>query len=531
MKKKMTWLTMLAFLLMCVSFCQMDSRYDLVVKNGKIIAGDGNPWYKADIGIKDEKIVFIGDIREPNAKEIINAEGLYVCPGFIDIHSHSDRNIKKIPTADNYLLQGVTTTVGGNCGAHRFPLSDQFKDLKKQGIAINFGSLIGHSTIREEIMGLKMADPTPHELDSMKILIHQEMKSGAIGLSTGLAYMPGRYSKTEELIELAGVVSEYGGLYASHIRNQGKEIIEAIEEAIRIGEENKLPVQISHIKLCIEPNWGKLEMIDGPIRQARARGVNVATDQYPYIATSSGFSSSFPDWSLEGGREQLIERLKDPINYKKVKDHIIKGRLTSEKGINKLQSITICNYKEGPEYEGKNLEEILKLQDKKATISNGADLIIDIEKSGGASCVFFQMIEDDIDDIMALEYNMIGSDGGIIEYEKGVPHCRGYGTFPRVIRKYVKEKNVLTLEEAIRKMTSLPAQALRLADRGLIKKHMFADLVIFDLNAINDTATFQKPHQYPEGIAYVIVNGSISAEKGKPTGLMPGRILYGSGKK
>lgn len=528
MKCKILFPIIILLILTLIS-CDNASKFDLVILNGKIIAGDGNPWYMADIGIKKEKITFIGDIKDSGAAKTIDAAGLYISPGFIDIHSHSDRNIVKIATADNYLLQGVTTTVGGNCGGHRYPIADQFDKIKKQGIAINYCSLLGHNTIRREVMGLKADDPTREELDQMKALIRQEMEAGAIGMSTGLGYMPGRYSKTDEIIELASVLTEFNGLYASHIRNQGTEFVEAIEEAIRIGEENDIPVQIAHIKLCIESNWGRLEMIDKPIREARARGVDVTTDQYPYIATSSGFSSSFPAWSLEGGREELKKRLEDQDNYRKIKAHIIAGRLTSEKGINKLQSIFICNCKENPDYQGKNLEEILIEKGKKPTVSNGADLIIEIETSGGASCVFFQMIEDDIDDIMNLDYNMIGSDGGIIEYGNGVPHCRSYGTFPRVIDKYVKEKKALSLEKAIRKMTSLPAQVLRLADRGLVKKDMFADLVIFDLNTIKDTATFQRPHQYPEGVEYVIVNGTVAAEKGKPTGALPGKPLYGNG--
>jgi len=504
--------------------------YDVAIKNGKIIAGDGNPWYRADLGIKGDRIAYIGKISESEADKIIDAEGLYVTPGFIDIHSHADRHIDDIPTADNYLLQGVTTLVGGNCGGHPYPLAELFDKIKNQGTAVNFCCLIGHNTIRKEVMGLKMADPTEEEMNKMKLLIDQEMKAGAIGFSTGLAYMPGVYSKTEELIELAKVVGKYGGIYASHIRNQGTKITESIEEAIKIGEASGLPVQVSHIKLCIEENWGRPEVITQPVEEARARGTEVTTDQYPYTATSSGFGSSFPSWSLEGGTEELIKRLEDPEKYKLIKDAIIKNRLTSQKGINKLQTIYIGNYEENPDYEGKNLEEILIAEGKEPTVSNAADIIIEIQKNGGASCVFFQMIEDDIGDIMNLEYNMIASDGGIIEYGDGVPHCRSYGTFPRIIRKYVKEDKVISLEEAIKKMTSLPAQTLRITDRGMIKKELYADIVIFDIDKIKDTATYQQPHQYPEGINYVIVNGKIAAKNGEPTGKLPGKVIYGPGK-
>ncbi len=527
MFKKYYIFFLLIFLLLS---CGLQPQYDLCIINGKIVAGDGNPWYTADIGIKNEKIICIGDIGTSHAKKVIDATGLYVCPGFIDIHNHSDRSIAKIPTADNYLLQGVTTVLGGNCGGHYYPVSEQFQKLEKKGIAINFCTLIGHNTIREETMGLKMSAPSDAEIEKMKQLVDQEMKSGAVGLSTGLAYMPGRYAATEEIIELASIVGKYGGMYASHIRNQGKKITESIQEAIEIGEKNNIRVEISHIKLCIEPNWGKPELITLPVEQARERGVEVFTDQYPYNATSSGFSSSFPAWSLEGGNDKLKERLKNEQSYKKIKQYIIEKRLTSQKGIDKLSTIYIGNYKEQPDWEGKNLREILIFLHKKPTISNGADLIIDIQKSGGASCVFFQMKEEDTEYLLNLDYNMIASDGAVTEYGKGVPHCRNYGSFPRFISKYVKERNVLSLPAAVRKMTSLPAQVIRLNKRGIIKEDMFADLVIFDLDKIKDTATYSKPHNYPEGINCVIVNGIVAAENGVPTGLLPGKVLYGPGR-
>ena len=505
--------------------------YDIAVLNGTIVAGDGNPWYKADIGIKNERIVYIGKLMPADAKQVIDAAGLYVTPGFIDIHTHADRGIARIPTADNYLLQGVTTVVGGNCGGHPYPLEELFKTLEKQGMAINFCSLIGHNTIRRRAMGLKMADPTPAEMEEMKKLIEQEMLAGGIGFSTGLAYMPGVYSKTDEITELVSVVGRYGGFYASHIRDQGTKIVEAIEEAIEIGEKNGLPIEISHIKLCIEENWGRPEMISGPVENARARGTEVTTDQYPYIAASTGFSSSFPAWSLEGGENELVKRLENPEMYKKIKQYLIQGRLTSIKGIDKLKTIYIGNYGQNAKYEGKNLYEILEMQGKEPNKENGAELIIEIQMSGGASCVFFLMTEDDIGDVLNFNFNMIGSDGGIIRYGDGVPHCRSYGTFPRVIHKYVNEDKVLSLVDAVRKMTSLPAQTIRLTERGMIKKNLYADLVIFNLDEIKDTATFKQPHRYPDGIKYVIVNGAVAAKDGKPTGTLPGKVLYGPGKK
>jgi|Deesub1362B_J571_1020462.scaffolds.fasta_scaffold00641_12 N-acyl-D-amino-acid deacylase len=508
-----------------------EKKYDLIIKNGKVVDGTGNPWFRADIGIKGKRIIKVGRISEKEALHIINAQDLYVTPGFIDIHTHCDRGLLKHPEAKNYIYQGVTTVIGGNCGGHPFPLKEFFEKLETKRCAVNFGCLIGHNTIRRQVMGLKMKQPTKEEMEEMKRLIDMEMKAGALGFSTGLAYMPGVYSKTEELIELVSVIAQYGGVYASHIRNQGKEIKKAVEEAIKIGEKNEIPVQISHIKLANDAVWGELWRITRPILKARKRGMEVTIDQYPYTATSSGFSSSFPSWCLEGGHEEFLQRLNDPKNYEKIKQGIIEKRLTSTKNINKLKTIYIARCKSNTEYEGKNLEEILIMQGKKPTVENGAELIIEIQKKGGAQGVFFQMDEKDVEQLMKLPFNMIASDGGIQELGVGVPHPRNYGTFPRVLKRYVREKGVISLEEAIRKMTSLPAQTLRIKNRGLIREGMYADITIFNFDKITDKATFKKPHQYPKGIMYVIVNGEPVIEKGKYNGKLPGMIIYGPGKK
>jgi N-acyl-D-amino-acid deacylase len=505
--------------------CGSGKSFDLAILNGRIIAGDGNPWYAADIGIRGDRIVKIGRIKRGEAKQIIDARGLFVAPGFIDIHTHADRSILKIPTADNYIFQGVTTVLGGNCGGHRYPLKDLFAKIKRNGVSLNFCSLAGHNTIRREVMGLKMAAPTVEEMKRMKELLHQEMAAGAVGFSTGLAYMPGTYAKTEELVELVGVVAKYGGIYASHIRNQGTGITGAIEEAISIGRKNGVRVQISHVKLSSDKVWGEISRITSPVEKARSMGMEVTMDQYPYTATSSGFGSSFPSWALEGGQEEFVKRLGDPERLGQIKQTLIKRRLSSSKGIDKLKTINIASCKALPQYEGKNLAEILMTLGKEAIPENGAELIIEIQKAGGASGVFFQMDEKDVEKIMALDYNMVASDSSIVTFGKGVPHCRNYGTFPRIISMYVKKKKVLSLPEAIKKMTSLPAQTLRLLNRGLVRPGFYADLVIFDLEKIKDTATYEKPHQYPEGIPYVLVNGTPVVKNGKKTGEKPGMVL------
>lgn len=517
-------------LIALLSCARTTPKYDLVIEGGLVIDGTGNPWFHGDVGIKDGRVVAVRDrLDAGRAARVIQADGLVVAPGFIDIHTHADSDILKVPTADNYVMQGVTTLIGGNCGGHEFPLAQLWAGIEKQGISCNFGSLAGHNTIRRRVMGMKMSAPSPEELRSMQELLRREMRSGALGLSTGLAYLPGTYSRTEELVALGSVVAEFGGFYASHIRNQGRQIAEAVEEAVAVGEANRIPVQISHIKLADEAVWNETDRITGPVEAARARGVEVTLDQYPYTATSSGFTSSLPQDVFEGGRERFLERLADPAVYDRVKRTVIANRLTSARGIDKLASIYIASSREHPEYEGRNLKEILALLDRPADAEHGADLIIDIVKEGDASAVFFQMDEKDVEALMRLPYVMVGSDGGLQVIGVGSPHPRSYGTFPRVIGEYAMKRGLLPLEEAVRKMTSLPAQTMRLRDRGLLREGMCADVVVFDLREFKDSATFSEPHRYPAGVRYVLVNGRPVVEEGKHNGSRPGRPVLGPG--
>ncbi|MGB9905893.1 MAG: N-acyl-D-amino-acid deacylase family protein [Candidatus Saccharicenans sp.] len=532
--KKTPWLIFSFFILVVIGLivsCRPPAeKYDLVIRNGLVVDGSGNPWFRADIGIRGQRIAAVKNRLASNqAATVLEAEGLVVAPGFIDIHTHADRDLLDIPGCENYISQGVTTLIGGNCGGHELPLAELFREIEKKGIACNFASLAGHNTIRRQVMGMKMEKPTAEELDRMKELLRQEMAAGALGLSTGLAYLPGTYSTTEELVELASVVGQTGGFYASHIRNQGQRITEAIEEAIAVGEKNGIPVQISHIKLAAEEVWNQLERITAPVEAARARGVEVSLDQYPYTATSSGFTSSLPQEVFEGGREKFLERLQHPEIYNRVKQAIIRNRLTSSRGIDKLETIYIASSRKFPEYEGRNLKQILELQGKAATVDNGAELIIDLVKEGDVSAIFFQMDEKDVEALMKLPYVMIGSDGGLQMAGQGSPHPRSYGTFTRVLGEYVRERKIITLEEAIRKMTSFPAQTMRLKDRGLIREGYFADLTIFNAAEIKDTATFAQPHQYSRGIVQVLVNGQVVLERGRFTGQRPGVIIHGPG--
>ncbi len=505
---------------MTTSPSQKLKQYDILIKSGKIIDGTGAPWIRGDIGITGSRITCIGNIPNQCGEKIIDAEDLYVTPGFIDVHTHVDTKIDAHPEVKNYLLQGVTTVVGGNCGSSRYPLQELFQKIESK-IALNFASFVGHNTIRKHAMGDSDRAPTDDELHHMQTLVKQEMMAGACGFSTGLSYVPGRYSTTEEIIQLTKMIQPFHGVYATHMRNQGKHIRTAIEEAVQIGRKAGVAVQISHIKLANEEVWGEYHRIFEPIEKARDAGIPVFTDQYPYTATSSGFGSSFPGWAVAGGYKKFAERIKDPDTYQKIKEALIKSRFTSKR-INPLESIYISQNDNHPEYEGKNIAEILDVLNQEQTISNGADLVIKMYAEDQPRGVFFQMDEKDVDTLMKPAYTMIGSDGGVHIPGEGVPHPRAYGTFPRVFR-YVK-KNVISLPDAVRKMTSLPALAMGFYRRGIIREGMCADVVIFD-STIEDTATYEAPHQYPNGIHWILVNGEIAVHN-KKIEKSAGKILY-----
>jgi N-acyl-D-amino-acid deacylase len=500
-------------------------KYDLVIRSGRILDGTGNPWYVGDLGIVGGRVAAIGGIPAASGRTVIEAAGLYVAPGFIDVHTHVDTGTVADPTVRNYLLQGVTTVVGGNCGDSPFPLREHLRRLEKAGLALNYASLVGHNTIRHEVMGDADRAPTGAELARMVELVRQEMEAGALGLSTGLAYVPGRYSTTEEIVALARVLQPWQGVYATHMRNQGSRIREAIEEAVRVGREAGVRVEISHIKLAEEAVWGQRERITEPIEQARQRGLEVYTDQYPYTATSSGFTSSFPGWAVAGGQAAFRERMKDRANRDSVRRALVEKRLISARGLDPLERIYVAESKAHPEYQGKTLGRILNMLGRTPTLENAADLIIEMEEVDQPLAVFFQMDEGDVEALMAMPWNMIASDGEVAVPGRGSPHPRYYGTFPRVLAKYVRERHTLSLTDAIRRMTSLPAQAMRLEDRGVLRPGLAADLVVFDADSIQDLATFEQPHQYPRGVRWVVVNGKVAAHDGQVVARNAGRIL------
>ena len=523
----------------------MASSFDLVIKGGLVVDGTGNPWLRKDIGITNGKITRLGHITEDSG-ETMDATGMIVSPGFIDLHNHTDFSILAYPSAESYIMQGVTTAVVGNCGLSLAPLepdklallkryvspflragfdygwewrtlAEFYQKVEKQGTSLNLAPLVGQGTIRLAVKGFDSTGSSAEEMNQMKKLLAQSLEDGAFGMSTGLIYPPGCYSSTEELIELASVLREYGAIYTTHMRNEGDRLIEALEEAIEIAEANGIPIEISHHKATGKSNWGKVNATLRLMEQARQRGVEVNCDVYPYIAGSTTITTLLPTWTLAGGVEKMLDRLKNKQTRQSIK---LEGTRFSE-----WDGIVIAECPSKKEYQGKSLEDILKETNRFDDPYEGLfDLLLEIE--GNATIIVFLMDEDDVRTVMSSPLSSFISDSWVTALDAGgKPHPRAYGTFPRVLGKYVREEKLLTLEQAIRKMTSLPAGKIGLKCRGIFREGFWADVVIFDQAVIKDQATFDDPHQYPKGIEYVIVNGQVVVDHGRLTGVRPGKIL------
>ncbi|MBA4850972.1 D-aminoacylase [Emticicia sp. BO119] len=515
----------MANLLSATSIAQ---QYDLIIKNGRIADGSGNPWFASDVAIKGTKIAGIGKFEASEGKQVIDARNQIVCPGFIDVHTHVEDGIRNVSTADNFIHDGVTSVITGNCGSSEVNLAKFFDELKQLQISVNLGSLIGHNSVRRQVMMNVFRDPTAQEQQKMEALVEQAMKDGAVGLATGLIYIPGTYSKTPEVVGLAKAASKFGGIYASHIRDEGVKVRDAIEEAINIGREAHIPVEISHFKISSKPLWGQSDMTIGIVEKARLEGIDVNVDQYPYTASSTNMGTMLPSWALADGDSMVHARLNHPETRKKIRDEMIKG-VKADKRKN-YDYAFVARYRADSTLNGKNVSEINRLLGRKSDLATEADLIMDMVDKGGAQMVFHKMSEDDVAKILRYPNTMIASDAGVIQFNRNMPHPRGYGSNARVLGRYVREKQVLRLEDAVRRMTSLPAQRFKIEDRGLIRTGYAADIVIFDKNTVADKATFETPHAYSEGIDYVLVNGTIVLENGKHTGKKPGEIIYGKGK-
>src|SRR5215813_1928020 len=498
--------------------------YDVVITNGRIVDGSGNPWYRADIGIRDGHISFIGRIDPSSAAHVFDAKGQIVAPGFIDVHTHVE-SIYSLPAAENFVRMGVTSLVTGNCGSSVTDVGQFLGQIKNKPLAVNLATLIAHGSVRRKVMGLDDRAPTPDELKQMEAIVEQAMKDGAVGLSTGLIYTPGTFAKTDEIVDLARIVARHGGLYATHMRNEGEKVADAIKESIQIGEQAGLPVEISHFKISNRKLWGQSPMTIGLVQAARARGLTVTVDQYAYTASSTSLDSRLPSWALAGGRAEGRKRTADPETRAKIVAEMKKE--LKERGFKDYSYAYVATFLAEPKFNGKNIAEITQDVRGKKKLDDQIDQILDMYDKGGASMVYKTMNEDDVQNIMRQPFTMIASDSGVRRFGEGVPHPRGYGNNARVLGHYVRELKLITLEDAIRKMTSLPAQTFGFRDRGLIREGFAADLVIFDENTIIDQATFDKPHQYPLGIGYVLVNGAAVIDNNQLTAVRSGVALRG----
>src|SRR5713226_7233826 len=532
--------------------------FDIVITNGHIIDGTGSPWYSGDLGIRDGKIIAIGNLSDAKRALTIDARGKVVAPGFIDMLGQSEYTILVEPRLPSKIYQGITTEVTGE-GESIAPLNDAivradqeqfdhyriqvdwrtfreyFSRLQKQRIGINIASYVGATRVRRMVLGDNDVQPTPAQLEQMKELVGQAMRDGAVGVSTSLEYAPAPYAKTDELIALAGEASKFGGIYATHMRNEGTGILPAIDEALRIGREAHIPVEIWHLKVGGKPSWGHMPEVVAKINAARAQGLDVTADTYAYTAWFNDFSAFIPAWAHDGGNVKLVERLKDPAT----RDRIRKDMLTpSDQWDNEWQEIpgpeaVLIGVVKNPQLlplQGKTLAEIAKIWNK-----DPIDALFDllIEDHALTSVAVFGMSEPDV--VLALQQPWASVDNdssgaspdGILGQEH--PHPRAYGTFPRILRKYVREEHKLTLEDAIRKFSALPAQRVRLTDRGVLKAGLSADIVIFDPATVHDVATFENPNQLSQGMEYVLVNGVPVVDQSKMTGALPGRVLRGPG--
>jgi N-acyl-D-amino-acid deacylase len=547
------------FLGLTVATCiAQDAPFDLVITHGRIIDGTGSPWYSGDIGIRDGRIAAIGNLANSQAKRTIDAHGMVVAPGFIDMLGQSELTILVDPRLPSKIYQGITTEITGEGGsvAPQTPEIRQaeadiyrhlnltpdwstfrqyFARLEKQGMGINLASYVGATQVRAAVLGYEDKQPTAEQLDQMKKLVREAMQDGAVGVSTSLEYPPAPYAKTEELIALAAEAPPFGGIYATHMRSEGDAIMASIDETVRIGREAKIPVEIWHLKIAGKANWGQMPKVLAKINAARAEGVDVAADTYAYTAWYNSMSAFIPPWAHDGGDAKLVERLKHPTTRARIRKDLLTPSTTWDNEWNEIPGpeavmIGVAQNPKLVQFQGKRLSDVAKAWNK-----DPLDALFDflIEDNAFTECAVFGMSEPDV--ALALQQPWVAFDNdssgtspeGILG--KQHPHPRAYGTFPRVLRKYVREENKLSLEDAIRKFSALPAQRMRLTDRGVLKQDMWADIVIFDPEKIRDLATFDSPNQLSVGMDYVLVNGVPVIDEAKMTGALPGKVLRGPG--
>jgi N-acyl-D-amino-acid deacylase len=516
----------ICFSLVPTALAQAPEQLDVLISNARIVDGTGNPWFWGSVAIRDGKIAGVGRVNG-TAMQTIDAKGQIVAPGFIDVHGHTE-DIFNNPSAENFVRMGVTSIITGNCGGSAEDIGKFLGQFGEKPLAVNLAALIGHNTVRREVVGLDNRAPTAEEQTKMNALVDKAMKDGAVGLSTGLIYVPGTFAKTEEVVELAKVASQYGGTYASHIRNEGNEVVDAIKEAINIGEQAKMPVEISHFKISSKALWGQTATTVGLVEDARRRGLAVTVDQYAYTASSTSLDARLPTWAIAGGREEGKKRLADPATKAKIVNEM-KEWLKKAK-FKDFAYAYVASYRANPAFNGKNIAQITQEVRGKKKLDEQLEQIFDMYANGGAQMVYHQMDEPDVQAIMKQPFTMIASDAGVRNFGAGMPHPRGYGNNARVLGKYVRELKIISLEDAIRKMTSLPAQTFNLRDRGQIREGFAADIVIFDEKTVGDKSTYENPHQYSEGFSHIIVNGKLVFDGTKLTGTMSGQPLFGPGR-
>lgn len=501
--------------------------FDLIIRHARIVDGSGSPWYRGDIALRGDTIARIASsISEPARREI-DANGLVAAPGFIDIHTHARRGIFDVPTAENYVRQGVTTLIEGPDGSSPVPLKPFLDKLAALGTSVNIGSFIGQGTIRGAVIGETERAATPADIARMQQMVEQGMRDGAFGLSSGLLYVPGSFASTTEIAALARVAGQHGGIYISHMRDEASRVVESVEETIAVGEQGGLPAQVTHHKVIGATNWGRSVETLRTLHAARARGVDATIDQYPYTASSTSVQAALlPRWAQEGGRERILQRLRDAATRAKIRQETAEI-IRTERGGGDPKNVQIASCAWNPALAGRTLADVTRQRGAEPTLANAAEAALWLVEQGGCQGIFHAIGEEDLVRILRDPLTMIASDGEIPLFGQNMPHPRSYGTFARVLARYVRDQQALTLEEAVRKMTSFPAQRLSLADRGLLREGLRADLVLFDPATIRDRATFEQPHQYAEGVSLVIVNGEIVLEQNAMTRARPGRVLYG----
>lgn len=501
------------------------SRYDILIVAGSIVDGTGAPRFSGDVALRGDRIVALSRAALPRARatRVIDAAGMIVAPGFIDLHAHLEPLLNQ-PSAESAVRQGVTLALGGPDGGGPWPFAEYLGRAQQAGLGINVAFLVGHNTIRQRVMGLADRAPTPDELRTMQGMVAQAMGEGAFGLSTGLRYVPGYYSKIEEVIALARAAADSGGIYTSHLREEGLGLLEGVREAIKIGEGAKIPVVLTHHKAIGRQMWGASSKTLAMVDSARRRGIDVMIDQYPYTASSTGIAVLIPPWALAGGDTAFARR----VSNRQLRDSIERGvveLLLTDRGGGDLRRVQFGRVSWQPTLEGKTLYDWAVQRGIDPTPPKAAALVIEAELKGGASMVYHVIDEGDVQQIMRHPMTMIASDGRLTRPGEGVPHPRAYGTFPRVLGVYARERKILTLEQAVKKMTSMPADRLALPQRGRLRNGAIADLVVFDAATVADRGTFENPHQYPVGIHHVLVNGSVVVENGALTAARPGRVL------